>query len=122
MSKSSSPAPAPTVRLMREAEVLRITGQKRSTWWQGVREGRYPKPRKLGGTTVWISTEIEALVQRVVAGDKSVVLIQRSEQMRAARAVRTQNDLARKAASAPSPAPRKPGRPRKAVDAGGSAT
>lgn len=35
----------------------------RSSWWEGVRTGRYPKPLKLGaGTTVWKSAEIFALI------------------------------------------------------------
>ena len=33
-----------------------------SSWWQGVRDGRFPKPVKLGPrTTVWIESEIDAL-------------------------------------------------------------
>jgi len=36
----------------------------KSTWWQGVKDGRFPKPRKLGkGTTVWRAEEIRALYE-----------------------------------------------------------
>lgn len=31
----------------------------KSTWWQGVRDGRFPKPQKLGPrTTVWKAEDI----------------------------------------------------------------
>lgn len=38
----------------------------RSTWWQGVRDGKYPKPIKLGPmTTVWRVEDIRELIQRL---------------------------------------------------------
>ena len=38
----------------------------RSTWWQGVREGRFPKPVKLGPkTTAWRVEDIRALIDRL---------------------------------------------------------
>jgi prophage regulatory protein len=34
-----------------------------STWWAGVKSGRYPKPRKLGPrVTVWMREEVMALL------------------------------------------------------------
>ncbi|MGH1578736.1 helix-turn-helix transcriptional regulator [Planktotalea sp.] len=36
----------------------------KSTWWQGVKEGRFPQPQKLGPrTTVWNVEEIRALYE-----------------------------------------------------------
>ncbi|MDX8532811.1 AlpA family phage regulatory protein [Mesorhizobium sp. VK25A] len=36
----------------------------RSTWWAGVRSGRFPKPVKLGPrTTVWRSADIRELIE-----------------------------------------------------------
>lgn len=36
----------------------------KSTWWQGVKTGRFPKPRKLGPrTTVWLAEDILALFE-----------------------------------------------------------
>jgi len=33
----------------------------KSTWWDGVKKGKYPKPYKIGNkTTVWKSNEIQA--------------------------------------------------------------
>ena len=37
----------------------------RSSWWAGVRSGRFPKPVKLGpGTTVWRVEQIRTLSER----------------------------------------------------------
>lgn len=37
----------------------------RSTWWAGVRSGRYPKPVKLGGrVTAWKWEDIARLVEK----------------------------------------------------------
>lgn len=34
----------------------------KSTWWKGVKEGRYPAPVKLGPrTTAWRESEVDAL-------------------------------------------------------------
>ena len=36
----------------------------KSTWWEGVRDGRFPKPCKLGAkTTAWRVEDIKALVE-----------------------------------------------------------
>jgi predicted DNA-binding transcriptional regulator AlpA len=36
----------------------------KSTWWDGVKAGRFPAPLKLGkGTTVWRAEDIWALVE-----------------------------------------------------------
>jgi predicted DNA-binding transcriptional regulator AlpA len=40
----------------------------KSTWWAGVKSGRYPKPCKLGPrTTVWRVEDIRALIERGTA-------------------------------------------------------
>lgn len=40
----------------------------RSTWLNGVREGRFPKPVKLGKrTTAWRVTDIRALIEKDAA-------------------------------------------------------
>jgi prophage regulatory protein len=38
----------------------------KSTWWQGVRDGRFPKPVKLGPkTTAWRVADIRELIERL---------------------------------------------------------
>jgi len=42
----------------------------KSTWWQGVKDGRFPQPQKLGPrTTVWKVEEIRALFDGNTDGD-----------------------------------------------------
>jgi len=36
----------------------------KSSWWEGCKSGKYPKPIKLGGrTTVWRVEDIRALIE-----------------------------------------------------------
>jgi predicted DNA-binding transcriptional regulator AlpA len=53
-------------RLLRLAAILAPAGPipvSKSTWWAGVKSGRFPKPVKLGPRiTAWRSDEIQALV------------------------------------------------------------
>lgn len=36
----------------------------KSTWWAGVKDGRFPKPLKLGKrVTVWRAEDIQALIE-----------------------------------------------------------
>ncbi len=38
---------------------------KKTTWWDGVRKGRFPKPVKLGPrVTVWRVEDIRALIEK----------------------------------------------------------
>lgn len=57
----------PQAGLVRLAQILAPQGPipvSKSTWWQGVRDGRFPKPRKLGPrTTVWRAEDIRALFE-----------------------------------------------------------
>ena len=41
-----------------------------STWWQGVKEGRYPQPVKLSKrVTAWNGEDIADFLERLQAGD-----------------------------------------------------
>ncbi len=54
-------------RLIRLREVLSLLPISRSTWWQGVRSGRYPQPVRLGpGVTCWRLADILALIEEGV--------------------------------------------------------
>ena len=53
----------PETGLLRIKQVLKFVPVSRSSWWQGVKSGRYPKPFKLSErTTVWKSQDIRALI------------------------------------------------------------
>ncbi len=42
----------------------------RSSWWNGVKTGKYPKPQKLGAnTTVWTVKSIRKLIEKIESGD-----------------------------------------------------
>ncbi|MCR9149820.1 MAG: AlpA family phage regulatory protein [Rhodobacteraceae bacterium] len=57
----------PRTGLVRLSSILAPDGPipvSKSTWWQGVRDGRFPKPLKLGPrTTVWKAEDIRALFE-----------------------------------------------------------
>ena len=57
----------PEVGLVRLSQILAPAGPipvSKSTWWQGVKEGRFPQPQKLGPrTTVWKVDDIRRLFE-----------------------------------------------------------
>ena len=56
----------PSTGFLRISQVLALIPISRSAWWAGIRAGKYPTGRKLGGkTTVWRAEDIRALIERV---------------------------------------------------------
>ena len=54
-------------RLVRLAGVFDRIPVSKSTWWQGVKSGKFPKPVKLGARlTCWRESDILDLVEREV--------------------------------------------------------
>lgn len=57
----------PQTGLVRLSQILAPNGPipvSKSTWWQGVKDGRFPQPSKLGPrTTVWRAEDIRALYE-----------------------------------------------------------
>ncbi len=60
--------PFPQTGFVRLPEILAPRGPipiARSTWWAGVKEGRYPKPVKLGRRiTAWRAQDINELIDK----------------------------------------------------------
>lgn len=53
---------------LRLQQVLAIYPVGRSTWWAGVRSGRFPKPIKLSARcSAWAAEDIQDLIRRVGA-------------------------------------------------------
>ncbi|WP_340151236.1 AlpA family phage regulatory protein [uncultured Sneathiella sp.] len=53
----------PEVGFVRLPDVLKVYPVSRSHWWAGVKEGRYPKPVKLGPKiTAWRVDDIRDLI------------------------------------------------------------
>lgn len=47
---------------LRLPQVLEIIPVSKSTWWSGIREGRFPKPVKLSErTSAWLQADIDDL-------------------------------------------------------------
>lgn len=65
----AGPIPSPP-RLIRLPEVMARVGLKRSTIYQRMSEGKFPKSRSLGPKcAVWVEQEIDAWVADVVSSD-----------------------------------------------------
>lgn len=64
--------PFPRSGFVRLSMILAPAGPipvSKSTWWQGVKDGRFPKPQKLGPrTTVWKVEDIRALYESPAHG------------------------------------------------------
>ena len=51
---------------LRLPDVLAVIPVSASSWWNGIRVGKYPKGKKLGPrTTAWRRSDIQALIDRV---------------------------------------------------------
>lgn len=58
----------PSTGFLREKQVLQFIPISRSAWWNGVKEGRYPAPVKLGPrTSAWRVEDIRALINKLAA-------------------------------------------------------
>lgn len=56
----------PQIGYIRIHQILEIIPVSRSSWWAGVKAGKYPKPVKLGeNTTAWRAEDIHDLIKRI---------------------------------------------------------
>lgn len=56
--------PLPATGFLRLSHVLQFIPVSKSTWWDGVKTGRFPAPVKLGErTTAWRAEDISAFIQ-----------------------------------------------------------
>ncbi len=57
--------PLPETGFLRLPAILQIFPIGKSSWWQGVKDGRFPKPVKLGQrTTAWKIEDVRALIEK----------------------------------------------------------
>ena len=55
----------PETGFLRLPTILKLIPIGKSSWWLGVKEGKYPKPIKLGErTTVWKVEDIRTLIDQ----------------------------------------------------------
>ena len=65
VSAPSKPACLPEAGFVRLKDILSVYPVGRSTWWAGVKSGRYPPPVKLGPRiTAWRVELIRALIEK----------------------------------------------------------
>ena len=58
--------PLPAEGFARLPQILGVLGVSRTTFWRGIRAGKFPKPVKLGPrTTVWRVEEIRELIEKI---------------------------------------------------------
>ncbi|EKO3431520.1 AlpA family phage regulatory protein [Vibrio fluvialis] len=50
-------------RFIKELERERITSISRTTWWRLEKAGQVPKRKRVGGSTVWLLSDILAWMQ-----------------------------------------------------------
>lgn len=56
----------PEMGFMRLEQVLKVFPVGRSSWWAGIKDGRYPRGVKLSqGVTAWKVDDIRALIERI---------------------------------------------------------
>ena len=56
----------PVIGFLRLPQILEIIPVSKSAWWQGCKDGRFPKPVKLGPkTTAWRAEDIATLIERI---------------------------------------------------------
>lgn len=59
----------PAIGFVRIKTILQFIPVSASTWWEGCRSGRFPRPIKLSRrTTVWKAEDIHALIQELAQG------------------------------------------------------
>lgn len=55
----------PEDSFLRLPQVLELIPVSKSAWWQGCKDGRFPKPIKLGPrTSAWRASDIAALMRQ----------------------------------------------------------
>ena len=64
------PSPLPQEGFVRLPQVLHVLGIGKTSFWDGVKSGRFPAPVKLGPrTTAWKVEDIRALITRIAQGN-----------------------------------------------------
>lgn len=63
--KRPAPAPLPGSELVSIEQILAAMNISASTWWDGIKKGKFPKGIKLGSrTTRWRTADVRQLIQQ----------------------------------------------------------
>ncbi len=64
-----NPRPLPQEGFVRLPQVLHVLGIGKTSFWEGIKTGRFPAPVKLGPrTAVWRVEDIRNLISRISVG------------------------------------------------------
>jgi len=55
----------PETGYVRLSTILAVIPISRSSWWAGVKEGRYPRSYKLGRCTFWKAEDVRQLIVEI---------------------------------------------------------
>lgn len=58
----------PQTGFVRLPTVLSVIPVSKSTWWSGIKAGRYPQSVKHGGSTFWKAEDIHQLIESIAKG------------------------------------------------------
>ncbi len=59
----------PETKFYRLKQILEMIPIGSTSWWNGVKSGKYPKSVKLGErTTAWKASDIHALIEKIEGG------------------------------------------------------
>ncbi len=65
----------PAEGFVRLPVVIKILGIGKTTWWSGIRKGRFPKAVKLGPrTSAWRVEDIRALISKLTENSRNAAL------------------------------------------------
>lgn len=54
-------------KLIRDRDAAAALGVSKTTFWRRVNDGTVPAPVKIGGSTRWLSSEIQAVIEQAKA-------------------------------------------------------
>lgn len=63
--ETTAPATLPETGYVRLPQILAVFPVGKTTWWDGVKKGKYPKGHKLSSRiTAWRAEDIRALIEK----------------------------------------------------------
>lgn len=60
----------PGTGYVRLSTILSVIPISRSSWWAGVKDGRYPQSYKLGNCTFWKADDIRQLIAEIAETER----------------------------------------------------
>lgn len=82
----NSPTISTPQRLLRLPKIIDQTGHARSSIYDGIRDGTFPKPVRLCGRSVaWVESEIAGWIAARIAGKTDAEMVELVKAMHAAR-------------------------------------